>query len=130
MPMLPPNLPMLFRAFGKRQLRLLPAVVILGLVSAVLEGFGIGLIIPLLGIIMGHGDAAGMAGFSAVLQHVGSGLSERDRLIVISAAILGSIILKNVFAFANTLLTTFISGKASHSIRSALPEQLLRVGSP
>ncbi|RUU37513.1 ABC transporter ATP-binding protein [Mesorhizobium sp. Primo-A] len=130
MPMLPPNLPMLFRAFGKRQLRLLPAVVILGLVSAVLEGFGIGLIIPLLGIIMGHGDAAGMAGFSAVLQHVGSGLSERDRLIVISAAILGSIILKNVFAFANTLLTTFISGKASHSIRSALSEQLLRVGYP
>ncbi|TIM66147.1 MAG: ABC transporter ATP-binding protein, partial [Mesorhizobium sp.] len=53
-----------------------------------------------------------------------------DRLIVISAAILGSIVLKNVFAFANTLLTTFIYGKASHSIRSALSEQLLRVGYP
>lgn len=130
MPLLPPSLPMLLRAFGKRQLRLLPAVVVLGLVSAALEGFGIGLIIPLLGIIMGHGDAAGMAGFSSVLQHVGSDLGERDRLVVISAAILGSIVLKNVFAFANTLLTTFISGKASHSIRSALSEQLLRVGYP
>ncbi|MFB9980080.1 ABC transporter ATP-binding protein [Mesorhizobium kowhaii] len=130
MPLLPPSLPMLFRAFGKKQLRLLPAVVVLGLASAVLEGFGIGLIIPLLGIIMGHGDATGMAGFSAVLQHVGASLSERDRLIVISIAILGSILLKNVFAFANTLLTTFIYGKASHSIRSALSERLLRVGYP
>lgn len=121
---------MLRRALGRKQLRLLPAVVVLGLASAALEGFGIGLIIPLLGIIMGQGDQTGMAGFSAVFQHFGSDLSERDRLIVISAAILGSIVLKNVFAFANTLLTTFIYGKASHSIRSALSEQLLRVGYP
>lgn len=121
---------MLRRALGRKQLRLLPAVVMLGLVSAALEGFGIGLIIPLLGIIMGQGDQTGMAGFSAVLQHFGSDLSERERLIVISAAILGSIVLKNVFAFANTLLTTLIYGKASHSIRSALSEQLLRVGYP
>ncbi len=121
---------MLRRALGSKQLRLLPAVVMLGLASAALEGFGIGLIIPLLGIIMGQGDQTGMAGFSAVFQHFGSDLSERDRLIVISAAILASIVLKNVFAFANTLLTTFIYGKASHSIRSALSEQLLRVGYP
>lgn len=121
---------MLRRALGRKQLRLLPAVVLLGLVSAALEGFGIGLIIPLLGIIMGQGDQAGMAGFSAVFQHFGSDLSEANRLIVISAAILGAIVLKNIFAFANTLLTTFIYGKASHSIRSALSEQLLRVGYP
>ncbi|RWO05012.1 MAG: ABC transporter ATP-binding protein [Mesorhizobium sp.] len=130
MRLVPPSLPMLRRALGSKQLRLLPAVVMLGLASAALEGFGIGLIIPLLGIIMGQGDQTGMAGFSAVFQHFGSDLSERDRLIVISAAILASIVLKNVFAFANTLLTTFIYGKASHSIRSALSEQLLRVGYP
>ncbi|MES0219488.1 ABC transporter ATP-binding protein/permease [Mesorhizobium sp. C280B] len=130
MRLMPPSLPMLRRALGRKQLRLLPAVVVLGLLSAALEGFGIGLIIPLLNIIMGQQGQTGMAGFSAVFQHVGSSLSERDRLIVISVAILGSIVLKNLFAFANTLLTTFIYGKASHSIRSALSEQLLRVGYP
>lgn len=123
------SLPMLRRALGRKQLRLLPAVVVLGLLSAALEGFGIGLIIPLLNIIMGQGQT-GMAGFSAVFQHVGASLSERDRLIAISVAILGSIVLKNLFAYANTLLTTFIYGKASHSIRGALSEQLLRVGYP
>ncbi|MER9071801.1 ABC transporter ATP-binding protein/permease [Mesorhizobium sp. M0904] len=129
MRLMPPCLPMLRRALGQKQLRLLPAVVVLGLLSAALEGFGIGLIIPLLNIIMGQGQT-GMAGFSAVFQHVGASLSERDRLIAISVAILGSIVLKNLFAYANTLLTTFIYGKASHSIRSALSEQLLRVGYP
>ncbi|MER9443241.1 ABC transporter ATP-binding protein/permease [Mesorhizobium sp. M0340] len=124
------SLPMLRRALGRKQLRLLPAVVVLGLLSAALEGFGIGLIIPLLNIIMGQQGQTGMAGFSAVFQHVGASLSERDRLIAISVAILGSIVLKNLFAYANTLLTTLIYGKASHSIRSALSEQLLRVGYP
>lgn len=127
---IPSALPMLRRALGGRLLRLVPVVVGLGLAGAALEGLGIGLIIPLLGIIMGRGETSGMAGFSALLQQVGADLGERERLIAISAAILGSIVLKNIFAFANTLLTSFIYGKAGYSIRSALSEQLLRVGYP
>lgn len=42
-----PGLEVLRGALG-RQMRLLPAVVILGLASAALEGAGIGLIIPML----------------------------------------------------------------------------------
>nr|WIE90346.1 ABC transporter ATP-binding protein [Mesorhizobium sp. WSM4875] len=125
-----PTLAMLRRALGRRQLGLLPVVVALGLASAALEGFGIGLIIPLLGIIMGHGEATGMAGLSALLQKVGAGLGERERLIAISAAILGSILLKNLLAFANAVLTAHIYGKAGQSIRGALAERLLSVGYP
>ncbi|WP_201415402.1 ABC transporter ATP-binding protein [Mesorhizobium sp. J8] len=121
---------MLRQALGRRQLGLLPIVVALGLASAALEGFGIGLIIPLLGIIMGHGDTAGMAGFSALLQKVGAGLGERERLIAIAAAILGSILLKNLLAFANSVLTAHIYGKAGQAIRAALAGRLLEVGYP
>ncbi|MDX8534702.1 ABC transporter ATP-binding protein [Mesorhizobium sp. VK25A] len=124
------TLSMLRQALGRRQLSLLPIVVALGLASAALEGFGIGLIIPLLGIIMGHGDTAGMAGFSALLQRVGAGLGERERLIAIAAAILGSILLKNLLAFANSVLTAHIYGKASQAIRGALAGRLLEVGYP
>ncbi|MEY9324863.1 subfamily B ATP-binding cassette protein MsbA [Sinorhizobium fredii] len=124
-----PGFELLHHALG-RQVRLLPLVVILGLASAALEGAGIGLIIPMLGIIAGSEDAAGLSGISAAFQQVGAGLDKSDRLLVIAAAVLALIILKNVFAFANTVLTTFIYGKASHSIRSALSDQLLRIGYP
>ncbi|MQW88798.1 ABC transporter ATP-binding protein [Sinorhizobium saheli] len=124
-----PGLQLLRDALG-RQLRLLPAVVVLGLASAALEGAGIGLIIPMLGIIAGDDQPAGLSGISAVFQQIGEGLGDGERLLVIAAAVLALITLKNVLAFANTLLTTFIYGKASHSIRSALSDQLLRIGYP
>lgn len=124
------GLSVLRQALGRRQLGLLPAVVLLGLASAALEGFGIGLIIPLLGIIMGHGEATGMAGFSALLQKVGAGLGERERLIAIAAAILASILLKNLLAFANSVLTAHIYGKAGQAIRGALAGRLLSIGYP
>ncbi|PND25140.1 ABC transporter ATP-binding protein [Sinorhizobium sp. M4_45] len=124
-----PGLEVLRGALG-RQMRLLPAVVILGLASAALEGAGIGLIIPMLGIIAGDGQANGLSGISAYFQAVGEGLGDGERLLVIAAAVLALIVLKNTLAFANTLLTTFIYGKASHAIRSALSDQLLRIGYP
>jgi ATP-binding cassette, subfamily B, bacterial MsbA len=57
-------------------------------------------------------------------------LDNEQRLVAIAAVILLLILLKNVFAYSNTVLTTFMYGKASHSIRSALSERLLTVGYP
>ncbi|MBB3543440.1 ABC transporter ATP-binding protein [Rhizobium sp. BK399] len=113
-----------------RQIGLLVVVVILGLSTAVLEGTGIGLIIPMLGIIAGAGEPPGMAGLSAIFQQVGSGLDDRARLIAISVAILGLIALKNVLAFANSVLTNMIYGRAGHTMRSTLANQLLTIGFP
>lgn len=124
-----PSLQLLRDALGG-QLRLLPVVTILGLCSAALEGVGIGLIIPMLGIIAGNQDPAALSGISALFQQVGSGMDDRQRLIVIAAAAFALISLKNVLAFANTVLATFIYGKAGHSIRGALSSQLLKVGYP
>ncbi|WP_217576807.1 ABC transporter ATP-binding protein [Mesorhizobium sp. GbtcB19] len=118
------------RALGRRQFGLVPVVVVLGLASAALEGLGIGLVIPLLGVMLGHSEATGMAGLSALLQTVGAGLGERERLIAIAAAILASILLKNLLAFANSVLTAHIYGKASQSIRGALADRLLNIGYP
>ena len=118
---------LLRQALG-RQVGLLVVVVILGLSTAVLEGTGIGLIIPMLSIIAGGEEPSGMAGLSAVFQQVGAGLDDRARLIVIAAAILGLITLKNVLAFANAVLTNLIYGRAGHAMRSSLARQLLTVG--
>lgn len=111
-----------------RQIYLLAIVVVLGLSTAVLEGTGIGLIIPMLGIIAGEKAPSGMAGLSALFQQVGAGLDDRTRLIAIAAAILGLITVKNVLAFANAVLANFIYGRAGHAMRSALAGQLLTIG--
>ena len=120
---------LLRQALG-RQIGLLVVVVVLGLSTAVLEGTGIGLIIPMLGIIAGEREPSGMAGLSAVFQQVGAGLDDRARLIAIAAAILGLITLKNVLAFANAVLTNMIYGRAGHAMRSSLASQLLTIGFP
>ena len=127
--LLMPGLQLLGQALG-RQIRLMPVVVILGLISAVLEGTGIGLIIPMLSIIGGEKASTGLSGFSALFQQVGSGLDDRQRMMVIAACILALITLKNILAFANTALTNFIHGKAGHAIRSALADRLLKIGYP
>ncbi|NLS17791.1 ABC transporter ATP-binding protein [Rhizobium sp. P40RR-XXII] len=124
-----PGLHLLRQALG-RQIRLLPVVVILGLISAVLEGTGIGLIIPMLSIIGGEKAPTGLSGFSALFQQAGSGLDDRQRMMAIAACILVLITLKNILAFANMALTNFIHGKAGHAIRSALADQLLKIGYP
>lgn len=124
-----PSLQLLRDALGG-QLRLLPIVMVLGLCSAALEGVGIGLIIPMLGIIAGHQDPAALSGISALFQQVGSGMDDRQRLVVIAAAAFALIFLKNVLAYANTVLAAFIYGKAGHSIRGALASQILHVGYP
>jgi len=113
-----------------RQWHLLAIVVVLGLGSAILEGTGIGLIIPMLSIIAGQKGDGGLGGLPAIFERVGSGLDDGQRLMVISVAVLALITLKNVLAFANTVLTNLIYGKASHAIRSALADQLLRIGYP
>ncbi|MEK1894494.1 MAG: ABC transporter ATP-binding protein [Rhizobium sp.] len=118
---------LLRQALG-RQIYLLAIVVVLGLSTAVLEGTGIGLIIPMLGIIAGEKAPSGMAGLSALFQQVGAGLDDRTRLIAIAAAILGLITVKNVLAFANAVLANFIYGRAGHAMRSALAGQLLTIG--
>jgi subfamily B ATP-binding cassette protein MsbA len=125
--LVPPAFPMMKKALGSRS-RLLPAVVLLGLIGAGLEGIGIGLVIPLLGIIIGGATSPQMSGLSAVFQSFGQTLSDDVRLMAIAGFILALIVLKNVIAYANAVLTAFIYGKAGHAIRSALSEQLLRVG--
>jgi len=124
-----PGLQLLRQALG-RQMRLLPVVVMFGLMSAVLEGTGIGLIIPMLSIIGGQKDPTGLGGLSALFQQIGSSMDDRQRMMAIAACILALITLKNIIAFANTALTNFVYGKAGHAIRSALADQLLKIGYP
>ncbi|MDX2238909.1 MAG: ABC transporter ATP-binding protein [Hyphomonadaceae bacterium] len=106
-----------------------PLVVVLGLTAAALEGLGIGLVIPLLGVLTGA-DQAGGEGLAGWLRGFASELAPGARVAAIAGLMFALIALKNIVAYANAALTHSLCGQAGHAIRSALAQRLLRVDYP
>lgn len=114
---------------AKRQLALVPLVVVLGLTAAALEGLGIGLVIPLLAVVTQSGDIGG-SGLATWLRSFGADMAPAARIVIIALVMFALISLKNIVAFANTVLTAYICGQAGHKIRSELARRLLSVDYP
>ncbi|WP_018260366.1 ABC transporter ATP-binding protein [Methylobacterium sp. WSM2598] len=111
---------------ARRYLWSVPAVTVLGLISTGLEGIGVGLIAPLV-VSLTSSESAASSGPFRVLMQFGADLPANTRLVYICAGIAGLVILKNAVAFLNTLLISFVDGRASHDVRVALAHQLLTV---
>ncbi|MDB5458377.1 MAG: ATP-binding protein of transporter, partial [Caulobacteraceae bacterium] len=118
--------PQVLRLVGPHA-RLLPVIVLLGLVSAGLEGVGIGLIMPLLDIMMDR-DAAAGHGLAGLFLRFGSQLPTPNRLALIAGAIVLLVVLKNAVAAANAVLSGWVYGKAGHAIRTGLTRRLTDIG--
>ena len=107
----------------------LPAVIALGLLSSLAEGVGIGLLIPLLGIVVGdEASAQSGAPFVARAQSYAAAFSEDTRLLFLAASVVALVAIKAVVVYANRGLGTWINGRVSHDLRVALFRQLLNVG--
>jgi len=117
-------------AIARRYLWTVPIVAALGLVNGLLEGIGIGLLIPLLGTLIGSADALKSDGVVALLETVGAGLDSQQRLIFILMTMLGIMGLKNILLAANKMFIARIDGQAGHEIRQALSNRLLKIGYP
>lgn len=109
---------------SERRLLRVALVLLLGLTAAALEGFGIGLIIPLLAVVTGSPEVGG-SGLVAWLRDFGAGFSPAVRVVVISAAMFGLVALRNLVVFANSALSARIASEAGHRIRSELARRLL-----
>lgn len=119
--MAPWNHPTLRRAMRPVR-RYVPLVVILGLTATALEGFGIGMLIPLIGLATGTDDPA----LPGPLATFGAGMTPVAKAILIGAAIFLLISAKNVVAWMNAALQAWIYGKAGMAIRQDLADTLLR----
>jgi subfamily B ATP-binding cassette protein MsbA len=114
---------------AKRQLALVPFVLVLGLTAAGLEGLSIGLVIPLLAVVTQSGDTGG-SGLATWLRSFAADMAPPVRVFVIAFLMFALISLKNIVAFANNALTANICGQTGHKIRAELARRLLCVDYP
>ncbi len=99
-----------------------PGVVVLGLASTALEGFGIAMLAPLISIATGNNEAIALPG---PLSSVASDMTSAEKVILLGGVIFALIMAKNIVAWANGALQAWIYGRAAQSIRDELARAFL-----
>jgi subfamily B ATP-binding cassette protein MsbA len=107
----------------------IPAVIALGVFSALAEGVGISFFIPLLqGISSSSATTVSGGGLVGSLERLFNGIPPERRLVVVSACIFGSILLKTTLQLAHSVLSSWLDAKIGHRLRAGIFEQLLNIG--
>lgn len=114
----------------KRYAWSIPIVAILGFIGSLLEGLGIGLLIPLLSTLLDSGSLVSGNALLAPLTALVDLVPPGKRLIAISAAMVSLLVLKGIVQAANTTFIAWVDGRVGDEIRQALSAQILNVGYP
>ena len=106
----------------------LPVVSILGILSSFLEGFSIGLFIPLLQSLDKGSSSSESSNFVVdFLNNLFINISAESRLPFIALAIFLAIVFKNLLSYANAFLLAFFGARITHRLRLAVHQQLLDI---
>ena len=109
---------------------MVPLLLALGLLAAALEGFGIGLVIPLITAMVGDSEGRAPGGGSALFQRLSDWLPSENRAFFLVTGMVLLIVAKNAVIYANSLLCGWIYGRTSFDIRSRLADRLTRLELP
>ena len=105
-----------------------PTIVVLGVLASLAEGLGISLFIPLLQSLESGSQTSGGGNWLVrSLDGLFTSIPAEQRLPIISLAIFGSVLLKAVLAFSNSVLFKGLDARVSHHLRSGLFKQLLNM---
>ena len=106
----------------------IPVIIAVGLVSSLLEGLGISLFIPFLQSFSQTNVEFESSNYLVnLIAQPFSDLPLRVRNLVIPSLILGSILLKNVLLYFNTVLFSWFNWRISHRLRSNIFKQVMTV---
>ncbi len=108
-----------------RYLPSLPVVVCFGLIASLLEGVGIGLVVPLLATVMSGSVPSSAPGpLQAALRYAIS-FEPNERLIAITGTLLVLIAIKAVVMMVNSVFAAAIEGRIGDEIRTTVCYRLL-----
>ncbi len=101
----------------------------LAFLAFVLEGIGIGLLIPLVETVLGDTGQAGAFGpFTALLQGLTDRLPADQRLLLISVLVCLMVVLKTAVIYAHHMLAVWLNGMVSKTLRDQLFEKTFAIG--
>lgn len=106
----------------------IPAIIVLGILSALSEGLGISLFIPLTqSLEQTNSQAVSGDFFVGFINRLFIQVSPNNRFLIIALCMFGSILLKSCLAYSNTILLAWLNTRISHRLRSGIFKQLLNV---
>ena len=108
----------------------LPVLIILGLLSSLSEGLGLGLLIPLLGTVLQEGksmmdDAGPLVEYTV---HYAFGFEEQTRLVALCAIVVLLVVLKGLIQCSYVAVAAWVTMRVTHDLRMGLVRQLFEVG--
>lgn len=110
----------------RKYLPFVPVVALLGLLASLLEGAGIGLFIPLLGLLLAQPASIQLPHSLVALMSTFGG-TIREQTIVLGTAILGLILLKNIVQALNGYLLASLGARIGADVRKRLAASVLSV---
>jgi subfamily B ATP-binding cassette protein MsbA len=108
--------------------RLLPVIIVLGLLASVMEGASLALLIPLLDVLAVHSGAVAHNSSVVVhLQNLTDSVPASMRVLAVVLAIFAAICFKNLISYANVAAFSYIDSRAGHDLRARLFDRVLKV---
>ena len=102
-----------------------PVLVVLGLLSSLAEGIGIGLLIPLFDHMLAHNAAAPSGPFASLMQSAAGWIPDEARVAVLGSTSVLLIVLKSLILFASVWLGNWVNSRITHDLRVALFGRML-----
>jgi subfamily B ATP-binding cassette protein MsbA len=112
-------------SIARAYLPCVPIVAFLGLLAGMLEGVGIGLLIPLVALLLADRLPAGLLGPIQALAEQGAAHGPGFRIFVIGAAMIAFIILKGIVQAANNTFMAHVDGGLARDIRNGLSARII-----
>jgi ATP-binding cassette, subfamily B, bacterial MsbA len=98
----------------------LPGMIVLAVLASVLEGMSLALLIPLIDALGGGGGDPQRGGLPALLERATALIPVQSKLLGVTIAILGTVIVKNAIGYTNAAVLGIASGRLSHALRTGV----------
>ena len=106
---------------------LLPLLIVLGIAASVAEVIGIGLLIPLLGILLHPGDPESLSTLERVAREFMLDETGEVRFVLVAAIILALVVIKTVILSAYAFVAAGMTGRIAKDLRVSLWDRVVNV---